>query len=51
MLPITIYWNETQLPERAKIFNKLNNKDTTDENYNHAKKVWKKFNIKTLGKL
>lgn len=42
-------YEETQLPPRSKFFNKLTSESISEENYNHAIKVWKAFNIKTLG--
>ncbi|XP_057324658.1 uncharacterized protein LOC130667184 [Microplitis mediator] len=41
--------NDTKSPEKKLIYSKLNNCDISDEDYNHAKQVWNKFNINTLG--
>lgn len=42
-------YEETQLPPKDKFYNKLNECDITDEEYKHAQRVWKEFNIKNLG--
>ena len=39
---------ETQLPPKSAFYSKLNNKDITDEDYNHAQKIWKEFEMKTM---
>ena len=39
---------ETQLPPKSAFYSKLNNKDITDEDYNHAQKIWKEFGMKTM---
>ena len=41
-------YSETELPEKEKFFNKLNNKDIPDEDYNHAIEVFKTFKCKNL---
>ena len=41
--------NETTLPSIEKFYSKLQLKNITDDEYNHAKKVWEHFEIKTLG--
>ena len=43
-------FNETELPDKESLYNKLNKEGKTDEDYAHAQKVWKEFNIKNLGK-
>ena len=42
-------FNETELPEKESFYNELNKEGITDEDYAHAQKVWKEFNIKNLG--
>ena len=39
---------ETQLPPKSAFYSKLNNKDITDEDYNHAQKIWKQFEMTTM---
>ena len=39
---------ETQLPPKSAFYSKLNNKDISDEDYTHAQKIWKKFEMKTM---
>ena len=39
---------ETQLPPKKAFYSKLTNQDCSDENYKHAQKVWKEFNMKTM---
>ncbi|XP_057337695.1 uncharacterized protein LOC130675833 [Microplitis mediator] len=41
--------DDTKLPEKKLFYSKLNDCDISDEDYNHAKQVWNKFNINTLG--
>ena len=41
--------NETTLPSTEKFYSKLQLKNITNDEYNHAKKVWEHFEIKTLG--
>ena len=43
-------FNETSLPEEEDFYSHLNMKDITDADYGHAKKVFKDFEIKHLGK-
>ena len=40
--------DETELPDKEKFYSKLNDKDITDEEYEHAKSVWKEFDMKTI---
>ena len=42
-------FNETELPEKESFYNELNKEGITDEDYAHAQKVWKEFNITKLG--
>ena len=39
---------ETPLPPKEAFYSRLNDAETTNENYEHAKTVWKEFRIKTL---
>ena len=39
---------ETQLPSKEAFYSRLNDEDISDENYAHAKKVWKTFKMKNL---
>ena len=42
-------FNETTLPKIKKFCSKLQQKHVSKDDYNHAKKVWDMFQIKTLG--
>ena len=39
---------ETQLPPKETFYSRLNDEGISDENYAHAKKVWKTFEMKNL---
>ena len=39
---------ETQLPPKEAFYSRLNDEGIIDENYTHAKKVWKTFKMKNL---
>lgn len=39
---------ENKLPSKKEFNSKLSNTDISDENYEHAKKVWKEFECKTM---
>ena len=41
-------YDEQQLPNKEEFFNKINNKNISDENYEHAKNVFEKFNCNNL---
>ena len=40
--------SETQLPPKEQFYSKLNDEDITDEDYQHAIKVWNTFQCKTI---
>ena len=40
--------SESKLPPKEAFYSKLNNSNISDEDYNHAQKVWDVFNCKTL---
>ena len=40
--------SETSLPPKEEFYSKLNDEDITDEDYQHAVKVWSTFECKTL---
>ena len=42
-------FNETALPPKEAFYSNLNLEDISDEDYNHAQKVWDVFEIKSLG--
>ena len=42
-------FNQTELPAKEHFYSILNDQDITDDEYDHAKKVWKTFKIKTMG--
>ena len=42
-------FNETSLPEKVDFYSHLNMEDITDEDYEHAKRICKNFEIKSLG--
>ena len=43
-------FSEEKLPPKETFYSKLNDCGVSDEDYEHAKKVWKEFEIKNLGK-
>ena len=45
---ITKKYNEQKLPNKEEFFNKINNKNISDEDYTHAKNVFEKFECKNL---
>ena len=42
-------FSEEKLPPKEKFFSKLNNCNISDEDYNHAQRIWKEFGVKKLG--
>ena len=42
-------FDQTELPTKEQFFSILNNEGIMNEEYEHAKNVWKTFNIKTIG--
>ena len=42
-------FNENTLPPKKEFYKKLDQRDISDEDYAHPKKVWSTFNIKNLG--
>ena len=41
--------NQMELPTKEQLYSILIDQHITNDEYNHAKKVWKVFNIKTMG--
>ena len=42
-------FNQTELPAEGHFYSILNDQHITNDEYDHAKKVWKAFKIKTMG--
>ena len=42
-------FKETTLPPKEAFYSELNMSDIGDEDYSHAQKVWKGFDMKNLG--
>ena len=42
-------FNQTELPTKDQFYSILNDQHITDDEYDHAKKLWKTFKIKTMG--
>ena len=43
-------FEETRLPSIGAFYSNLNMSGVNDEDYNHARKVWREFGIKNMGK-
>ena len=41
-------FNQTELPAKEQFYSILNDQHITNDEYDHARKVWKTFNIKTM---
>ena len=42
-------FNLKELPAKGKFYSQLNNESISDDDYNHAKRIWKEFKCKNLG--
>ena len=42
-------FSETALPPKEMFYSSLTEENVTDEDYNHAEKVWRDFGMETLG--
>ena len=42
-------FNQTELPTKEQFYSVLNDQHITNGEYNHARKVWETFNVKTMG--
>ena len=42
-------FDQTELPAKEHFYSILNDQDITDNEYDHAKKVWKTFKLKNMG--
>ena len=42
-------FKEESLPDKESFYSELNKKHITDEDYEHAQKIWSTVNIKNLG--
>ena len=42
-------FSEEKLPTKEKFFSKLNDCGVSDEDFDHAKRIWKEFGVKNLG--
>ena len=42
-------FDDTQLPSKEQFYSELNNEHISENDYEHAKKVWNKFKLSTMG--
>ena len=42
-------FDQTELPTKEQFYSVLNDQHVTNREYDHARKVWETFNIKTMG--
>ena len=42
-------FDEVSLPEKSDFYSKLNLSGISDEDYEHAREVWNKLNVKNMG--
>ena len=42
-------FSEAKLPPKEKFYSRLNETPISDEDYDHARNVWKQFNLKDIG--
>ena len=42
-------FSEEKLPQKEKFYSKLNDSNISDEDYDHAQRIWKEFGMKNLG--
>ena len=42
-------FNQTELPAKEHFYSILNDQDITNDEYDHAKMVWKTFKLKDMG--
>ena len=42
-------FDQTELPTKDQFYSVLNDQHITNDEYDHARKIWKAFNIKTMG--
>lgn len=41
-------FNETELTKKEEFYSKFNDCDISDEDYEHAKRIWREFDMKTM---
>ena len=42
-------FNQTEVPTKDQLYSVLNDQHITNDEYDHAKIIWKAFNIETMG--